>query len=121
MRLTISRIALLLPLLLAGCESIVRDAPPPETLAELDRALQRDPDDPELSIRIGELELERGHTADAYVAFRRAAGLAPDDVRAVRGLALAADALGFDDEARAAYARWEALEARASGSGSDPD
>jgi Flp pilus assembly protein TadD len=110
---TITRIALALALSLslglAACQG-PPDAPAPRTLEELDRALQRDPDDPEISIRIGELELAAGNTADAYVAFRRAAALSPDDVRAVSGLALAADALGFDDEARAAYARWEALE-----------
>jgi Flp pilus assembly protein TadD len=44
------------------------------------------------------------------VAYRRASELAPDDVRAVSGLALAADSLGFEDEARAAYARWSELE-----------
>jgi Flp pilus assembly protein TadD len=44
------------------------------------------------------------------VAFRRAAELAPDDLRAVSGLARAADNLGFEEEAEAAYARWTQLE-----------
>jgi len=44
------------------------------------------------------------------VAYRRAAELAPDDIRAVSGLALTADTLGFEDEARVAYARWAELE-----------
>jgi Flp pilus assembly protein TadD len=44
------------------------------------------------------------------VAYRRAAEIAPDDVRAVSGLALTADTLGFEEEARVAYARWAELE-----------
>jgi hypothetical protein len=36
--------------------------------------------------------------------------LAPDDVRAISGLALFAEALGFDDEAAQAYERWEDLD-----------
>ncbi len=64
----------------------------------------------EAALQLGRLEQQRGNAADAYVAFRRAAALAPDDVRAVSGLALSAEALGFEDEAAEAYARWEALE-----------
>ncbi len=120
---TLSRIALLLALFLAGCGSVPdRPEPPaaprPATLEDLEHALQRDPDDPEISIAIGRIELERGNPRDAYVAFRRAAALAPDDLRAVSGLALSADALGFDDEAAAAYERWGELE-RSSGAGPD--
>jgi Flp pilus assembly protein TadD len=44
------------------------------------------------------------------VAFRRAAELAPTEIRAVSGLALAADKLGFEEEADAAYTRWTQLE-----------
>ena len=38
------------------------------------------------------------------------ATLLPTDLRAVSGLAHTAENLGFSSEARAAYARWEALE-----------
>ena len=59
---------------------------------------------------IAELETERGNTSDAYVAYRNAVRLAPDDIGAVSGLALAAERIGFDEEAEAAYARWSELE-----------
>lgn len=61
-------------------------------------------------VQLADLERKRENITDAYVAYRRAAELAPDDIRAVSGLALTADSLGFDDEARAAYARWAELE-----------
>jgi protein O-GlcNAc transferase len=70
------------------------------------------PGDAEAWIQIGDLEKQRGNIDDAYVAFRRAAQLAPDDIRAVSGLALTADSLGFDEEAEAAYTRWAELERR---------
>lgn len=75
-------------------------------------AVELAPGDAEAWIEIGELETQRGNIADAYVAFRRAAQLAPDDIRAVSGLALSADSLGFDAEAEAAYAAWAELEQR---------
>lgn len=75
------------------------------------------PWDAEISIRLGEVEQSRGNVTDAYVAFHQAALLAPDDVRAVSGLALAADALGFDKEAAAAYEHWAELEAEADAGG----
>ena len=68
------------------------------------------PDHADAWIAIGELETRRNNIADAYVAFRRAAQLAPEEIRAVSGLALSADSLGLDDEAEAAYARWARLE-----------
>jgi hypothetical protein len=38
----------------------------------------------------------------------------------VSGLALTADSLGFDDEARAAYTRWAELERRVERKGTPP-
>ena len=76
----------------------------------LESAQNLAPGDPETAIRLGELEQRRGNATDAYVAFRRAVSLAPEDVRAVSGLALSAEALGFDDEAARAYERWEELD-----------
>lgn len=73
-------------------------------------AVDLNPDDAGVWIALGELETRRANIADAYVAYRRAAQLAPEEVRAVSGLALAADSLGFDDEAEAAYASWARLE-----------
>ncbi len=68
------------------------------------------PTDAEAWIQLGDLERGRENVPDAYVAYRRASQLAPDDIRAVSGLALSADALGFTDEARVAYARWSEIE-----------
>jgi Flp pilus assembly protein TadD len=76
----------------------------------LEVAIRLAPSDPESWIALGELETRRRNPPDAYVAFRRASALAPEDVRAVSGLAIAADSLGFDEEADLAYARWAALE-----------
>jgi Flp pilus assembly protein TadD len=76
----------------------------------LEVALSIAPRDPEISILLGELERDRDNLPDAYVAFRRAAELAPDDVRAISGLALSAEALGFEREANDAYAQWSRLE-----------
>jgi Flp pilus assembly protein TadD len=77
---------------------------------QLEAALQLAPANPEISIQLGQLEQSRSNLPDAYVAFRRAADLAPDDIRAISGLALSAEALGFEAEARDAYARWAELE-----------
>lgn len=82
----------------------------PKAVGHLESAVAMTPSDPELWLRLGKIEVERENTADAYVAYRRAAELAPDDIRAVSGLALAADKLGFEEEAEAAYARWTQLE-----------
>ncbi len=71
---------------------------------------QLEPQNGEAWIQIGDLERDRGNLQDAYVAYRRAASLAPESLRAVSGLALAADGLGFEAEAEAAYARWAELE-----------
>ena len=76
----------------------------------LEVAIRLAPSDPEGWIALGELETRRHNPPDAYVAFRRASALAPEDVRAVSGLAISADSLGFDEEADRAYARWAALE-----------
>ena len=51
-----------------------------------------------------------------YELLNLAAGSTPDDIRAVSGLALTADSLGFAEEARIAYAHWAELE-RQAGSG----
>jgi tetratricopeptide (TPR) repeat protein len=79
-------------------------------LSQLEMAQELAPEDAEPNIRIGELEQRLGRTDDAYVAFRRATTQAPDDLRAWRGLALTAEALGFDAEAEHAYARWAQIE-----------
>jgi Flp pilus assembly protein TadD len=79
-------------------------------VGHLEEAIKLTPTDPEIWIALGNIETRRDNTADAYVAYRRAAELAPDEIRAVAGLALAADHLGFEEEAEAAYARWAALE-----------
>jgi len=79
-------------------------------IEQLDLALDLAPSDPEISVLLGELEQRRGNLSDAYVAFRRASQLDPDEVRAWSGLALSAEALGFEAEAQTAYARWAELE-----------
>ena len=79
-------------------------------LSHLEMAQEIAPSDAEATILIGELEQRRQNPDDAYVAFRRATTLAPGELRAWRGLALTAEALGFDAEAERAYARWAELE-----------
>jgi Flp pilus assembly protein TadD len=81
-----------------------------KAVGHLESALQLARSDAEAWILLGELETRRENIADAYVAFRRAAQIEPNEIRAVSGLALAADQLGFEKEAEAAYARWAALE-----------
>ena len=76
----------------------------------LEVALATASGDPEISVLLGELEQRRENLPDAYVAFRRASQLAPDEIRAWSGLALAAEALGFEEEAADAYERWAQLE-----------
>lgn len=78
------------------------------------------PKDAAAWVQLADLERGRENITDAYVAYRRAAELAPDDIRAVSGLALTADSLGFDDEAREAYARWADLERRYDDDGPPP-
>jgi Flp pilus assembly protein TadD len=75
----------------------------------LEAAIQLTPQDGGLWIDLGEIERDRENIADAYVAFRRASALAPTDVRAVSGLAVSAENLGFSEEASEAYARWAEL------------
>ena len=77
---------------------------------QLEMAHQLSPEDPEVSILLGEVEQRRENMPDAYVAFRRATQLAPEDIRGWSGLALCAEALGFETEAVDAYARWAELE-----------
>jgi tetratricopeptide (TPR) repeat protein len=79
-------------------------------IGHLEMGIQMSPGDPELWIRLGGLESARENLPDAYVAYRRASELSPTDIRAVSGLAIAADSLGFETEAEAAYARWADLE-----------
>ncbi len=79
-------------------------------IGHLEIAIEGAPSDARSWIQRGEFESSRENVADAYVAYRRAAELAPEEIRAVAGLALAADNLGFEDEARSAYARWAELE-----------
>jgi Flp pilus assembly protein TadD len=78
-------------------------------IEHLEAAIQLAPRDGALWIDLAEIERDRENTADAYVAFRRASTLAPTDVRAISGLALSAEHLGFSEEASAAYAKWAEL------------
>jgi len=80
-------------------------------VGHLEEALEKAPRDPETSILLGEIEQRREKPGEAYVAFRRASKLAPEDPRAIGGLALTAEALGFDKEARDAYATWAEIDA----------
>jgi predicted Zn-dependent protease len=79
-------------------------------IEHLESASQLAPRDGALWIDLAEIERARENTADAYVAYRRAATLAPTDLRAISGLALTAENLGFSEEASAAYAKWAELE-----------
>lgn len=79
-------------------------------IEHLEVAFDLAPDDAETSVMLGELEQKRGNVSDAYVAFRRATQLDPNEIRAWSGLALSAEALGFEEEAADAYARWAKLE-----------
>ena len=79
----------------------------PATVASRDVAAYQkkhklSPEEAESWILLGKIENDRENVADAYVAYRRAAELAPDQIRAVAGLALAADSLGFEEEAEEA-------------------
>ncbi len=99
------------PALRRQAAAIHREAGHPgEAIRHLEAAIQLTPGDPEVWIELGDLEKGRENIQDAYVAYRRAAELAPEDLRAVSGLALTADSLGFEDEAEAAYERWSELE-----------
>jgi Flp pilus assembly protein TadD len=79
-------------------------------IGHLEVALQLAPDDPTVSVQLGVLEQRRGNLPDAYVAFRRASQIDPENLEAVSGLALSAEALGFEEEANDAYARWAEIE-----------
>jgi tetratricopeptide (TPR) repeat protein len=88
-------------------------------IAHLESAIQLAPRDGALWIELADIERDRENVADAYVAYRRASTLAPTDVRAISGLALSAENLGFTEEASAAYARWAELKL-SSGSNTNP-
>jgi tetratricopeptide (TPR) repeat protein len=79
-------------------------------LLHLEAAAELDPSSGEAVIRIGEIEQRRQRMDPAYIAFRRAIRVAPDDVRAWKGMAMTAEALGFEAEAEKAYTRWAELE-----------
>jgi tetratricopeptide (TPR) repeat protein len=81
-------------------------------IGHLESAIERTPRDESLWIRLADLELDRENVADAYVAYRTAAKLEPTDLRAVSGLAITAEGLGFAEESRAALARRKELERR---------
>lgn len=78
-------------------------------IEHLEAAIQLAPRNGALWINLAEIERDRENIADAYVAFRRASTLSPTDVRAISGLALSAENLGFSEEASAAYAKWAEL------------
>jgi cytochrome c-type biogenesis protein CcmH/NrfG len=79
-------------------------------IGHLEMATRLSPNDPGVWLQLADLELGRQNDADAYVAYRRAAKLEPDNMHAVSGFAQAAESLGFSEEAEAAYERWEALQ-----------
>ena len=79
-------------------------------IGHLESAIQLAPRDEPLWIELADLELDRENVADAYVAYRTAAKLEPTDLRAVSGLAITAENLGFTEESRAARARRAELE-----------
>jgi tetratricopeptide (TPR) repeat protein len=83
---------------------------PDRAVAHLETAIELAPRQSSTWIQLAELEKARENFPDAYVAFRRATELDPDDIRAVSGLALTAEVLNFDEEAKEAYARWAELE-----------
>jgi tetratricopeptide (TPR) repeat protein len=85
---------------------------PDRAVAHLETAIELAPAQPSIWLQLAELEKSRDNFPDAYVAFRRATELAPDDIRAVSGLALTAEVLNFDEEAKEAYDHWAELERR---------
>lgn len=99
-----------IPLRLIAAEAHAGAGNLDRAIEHLELAVDARPGDPGISIRLGELEQRRGNLSDAYVAFRRASQLGPDEIRAWSGLALSAEALGFELEAETAYARWALLE-----------
>ena len=79
-------------------------------VGHLETAVQFAPQNGAVWGDLGDLESSRDNVADAYVAYRRASSIEPNDLRAAAGLAKTAQELGFQDEADAAYARWAELE-----------
>lgn len=87
-------------------------------IGHLETATQFAPQDVGVWVDLGDIERNRENVSDAYVAYRRASELEPNDLRAVSGLALTAQDLGFDAEAEKALARWAELENAAGGESS---
>jgi Tfp pilus assembly protein PilF len=85
----------------------------------LEAAIQLAPRDGGLWIDLAEIEQDRENIADAYVAYRRASALEPTDLRAISGLAVSAENLGFSEEASAAYAKWAELKLSLGSMGKD--
>ena len=81
-----------------------------DAIAHLEAALSFALYDVTILLELADRERDRDNVADAYVAYRRASTLEPNDLRAVTGLARSADALGFTEEARAASDRSAQLE-----------
>jgi tetratricopeptide (TPR) repeat protein len=81
-----------------------------KAIAHLEAALRVAPDDGTIWLELADREQDRMNVADAYVAYRRASALEPNDLRAVSGLASSASELGFTDEAQAASERLAQLE-----------
>jgi len=79
-------------------------------IGHLESAIALAPQDWTIWLELADRERDRQNIADAYVAYRRASTLEPNDLRAVSGLASTADALGFTEEAQAAHTRQAQLE-----------
>ena len=79
-------------------------------IGHLEVAIRLAPHDGTIWLELADRERDRENVADAYVAYRRASSLEPNDLRAIGGLARSAEDLGFDEEAQAAYERLAQLE-----------
>ena len=79
-------------------------------IGHLEFAIKLAPHDGTIWLELADREQARENVADAYVAYRRASSLEPNDLRAIAGLARSADMLGFSEEAEAAYERQAQLE-----------
>jgi tetratricopeptide (TPR) repeat protein len=74
-----------------------------EEVAGLERLLERNPDDNEIRIRIGNLYFDAGHYDEAIPYFQEAIARSPKDPHLRNHLALAYTNLGRVDQAVAAY------------------
>jgi cytochrome c-type biogenesis protein CcmH/NrfG len=79
-------------------------------IGHLEAAIRLAPSDGTIWLELADREQARENVADAYVAYRRASLLQPNDLRAVSGLARSASVLGFTDEAKSANEHREQLE-----------